>query len=71
MNPQPIIKHDRVRLDGQAAALPARGTTRNGGSKQVELLRVDGVVRAIQVTCACGEMTVIELDYAQETKGGT
>jgi hypothetical protein len=25
---------------------------------------VDGVVRAIELTCACGEVTVLELDFA-------
>ena len=64
-----IIKHHAVRLDGDegcaAPALP-KGRPRAGGQKRVELLRVDERVRALEITCACGEKTVIELDYADD-----
>ena len=55
-NSQSIIKHRRVRL----ATTPV--TVR--GEKSVELLEDDGVVHAIRLRCACGEETVLELDYA-------
>ncbi len=42
------------------AERPVRRSTR-----RVELLRVDGVVRAIEVSCACGESTLIEIEYPQ------
>lgn len=61
-----IIKHHAVRLDpdeAPASALPQRP---RAGQKRVELLRVDGRVRALEITCACGEKTVVELDYPDE-----
>lgn len=56
MNPVIIKKHN-VRVE---AAAPC------GGSKSAELLEQGGVVHAIQVRCSCGELTVIELDYAAD-----
>ena len=58
---QSIIKNRRVRLS--TAAAMARG------EKSVELLEDDGVVNAIRLRCACGEETVIELDYAPPSSG--
>ena len=59
----PIIKRNAVRLEERparressaAACAPAQGA---------RLLRTDGVVRAIEVTCSCGDVTVIELEYS-------
>jgi hypothetical protein len=67
-----IIKHASVRLDaGPSAVSPALPKNRasRAGQKHVELLRVDGRVRALEITCACGETTVVELDYADDPKG--
>ena len=50
-----IIKKQRVKLEQE---LPARS-----GEERVELLEEGGVVRAIQVRCSCGEITVVELQY--------
>ncbi len=61
-----IIKSSSVReaLPGSspAPARPARGC-----EKDVELLRHDGVVHALQITCSCGETTVVELTYPEES----
>ena len=62
-----IIKHDRVRVGEPCAARPqaakpgAPATARP--AKRVELVRHDGEVRAIEVTCACGEVTLVEVEY--------
>ena len=60
-----VIKRESVRFD---AARPAPGAAPRaackGGPKQAaRLLRAGGVVRAIEVTCACGEVTVLELEF--------
>jgi hypothetical protein len=45
------------------AARPARGC-----DQRVRLLRADGLVHAIEVTCACGAVTVVELEYPEGTE---
>jgi hypothetical protein len=53
--PHAIIKNRRVSLSTAPVAVR--------GEKTVELLEDEGVVHAIQLRCACGEITVIELEY--------
>jgi hypothetical protein len=68
-----IIKKNRVRQvepgtqPSPEAPLPRRPQR---GRKKVELLRVQGRVRALELTCSCGEKTVVELDYAGEAPDG-
>ncbi len=50
-----IIKHRNVRLEQKQVECHSR--------KTVELLEDQGVVRAIQLRCSCGEITVLELEY--------
>ena len=69
-----ILKRDRVRVQS-ALAHPAarrgggpaqRGTTDGAAAdcaRSVRLLREGGVLRALEVTCSCGEVTVVELIY--------
>ena len=66
-----IIKHTRVRVEERAdeptherASGPAHETT-------VRLLRDGDVVHALEITCACGELTVVELTYAEGAVAGT
>jgi len=63
---QPIIKRDRVRMT--SAERPhernrARVDGARASEKSVRLLEEQGQVRAIELTCDCGEVTVIELHY--------
>lgn len=58
----PIIKRDHVTLT-TAEQAPAR--PRRGHARAANLLSVDGQVRAIEVSCTCGEKLVVELDYEQ------
>lgn len=64
---QGIIKHQRVRLNEPRGALPSKP---NGAAsahaasahrKWVELVIHDARARAIELTCSCGEVTLIEL----------
>jgi hypothetical protein len=67
-----IIKKKNVRQvepgaqPSPAAPLPRRPQR---GKKKVELLRVQGRVRALELTCSCGEKTVVELGYGDEAPG--
>jgi hypothetical protein len=65
-----------VRLDAPGAA-PERSSPggalprRSGrGKKSVELLRVGPRVQAVQLTCSCGEVSVIEFDYPEDSPSG-
>ena len=59
-----IIKKNSVRMADEASPHPAPGAAPRPGAhaKRVELLRVGGQVRALEVTCSCGEVTVVELE---------
>ena len=67
----PIIKRDQVSLSATpktSAVTPARVLTDAQdrpapGEKGVRLLQEDGEVRAIELVCSCGEVTLIELEY--------
>ena len=77
-----IIKSSNVRLDDSdpsgspAPAVPAASSVRpalapGAHEKRVELLRIGERVHALELTCSCGEITVIELDYpGRDTAGG-
>lgn len=56
---QPIIKNRLVRLETKPQSC--------GKSKQVQVLEDEGVIRAIEIRCSCGETTVIELEYPDRT----
>jgi hypothetical protein len=66
---QPIIKRSRVQ---QTVGQPAKATpVQLGGSasscapgeRQVRLVEEDGRVLGIEITCSCGEVTAVELQY--------
>ncbi len=60
-----IIKRESVRLDVARPAPGAapRAACKSAPKRSARLLRADGVVRAIEVTCACGEVLVLELEF--------
>jgi hypothetical protein len=71
---QHIIKRRQVQLRGVSGrsqeasdSLTRGGTCAPSGEKAVRLLQDDGRVHAIEFTCACGEVTCIELAYPDET----
>lgn len=64
----PIIKHSLVKLTEPSASgrTSADGVARGArahGRKDARLVEVDGVARAVEITCACGETTVVELVF--------
>ncbi len=62
-----VIKRDHVRLE-ESASLPVTrqppGAT-HGPVRGVRLVHVDGRVQAIEFTCRCGEVSLLELEYEQ------
>jgi len=78
---QPIIKHERVRFEAAEprAALPGAPAPAAGGARPLataartqaalRLARVQGEVRAIELSCGCGAQHLIELEYGARAGG--
>jgi hypothetical protein len=62
---QSIVKKQFVQVDGMPAADLVRPGARAAQrcKKSVRVLRLENVVRALEVTCSCGETTVVEIEY--------
>lgn len=70
-----IIKHTLVQLaspQAPAARSAPNGRERNHARKEAKLVEIDGAPRAIEITCTCGEKTVVELvlDVPAANPGG-
>ena len=66
-----IIKNELVRLE-QVPRRRAKPPQASGDCKaSVQLLHIDGQVRALEVRCGCGDVTVVELDYDSVPDEGT
>jgi len=66
-----IIKRERV-LVAPAGASPARpAKTACAPVRKAEPVVVGGHVRAIEVTCGCGDVLLVELEYADDAQGGS
>jgi hypothetical protein len=60
----PIVAGDRVVVSAEAVRVgPASAPAPRPGEPAVQLVREDGVIRAIDVTCACGERIRIRCEY--------
>jgi hypothetical protein len=58
-----VVKKHFVQVDGRGP-LPGRGPhAQRACRKDVRLVVLDGSVRGIELTCSCGETTLIELEY--------
>jgi hypothetical protein len=63
-----IIKKELVRLAEAGAPTPQQAAARPARhAKGVQLLRVGGRVRALELSCSCGERSVIELEYPDDS----
>lgn len=67
---QRIIKHNTVRrVDDAPAPRPAPAEAHEAAAPApepgVRVHRADGRVHAIEITCSCGETTLVELDYEE------
>ncbi len=70
MSGGPVIKRERVRLLERIEPLEgaAKCSADVGIEKAVRLIEMDGQVHAIELTCTCGEVSVVRLEYPS---GGT
>ena len=70
MSVRSIIKGGRVRVEEPPAPLPAAVEELPAPCAKVEpvvrLLRTDGEVHAIELSCGCGEVHVVRLEYGGE-----
>lgn len=61
-----IVKRQHVRLETPACA-PARAAVEHApgtsGASSVRLLRLDDQTHALEFTCACGDVALIEIEY--------
>jgi hypothetical protein len=55
-----VLKRTNVALDAAPARSGARGE-QSCGQPAAELIHVDGRPYAIEITCTCGERTLVEL----------
>ncbi len=66
-----VIKKERVHVDesGEAPQAPLAEAPHVPGTHGpgVRLVRVDGRVQAIEVTCRCGDVSVLEIEYDEAT----
>ena len=66
-----IVKKQFVRLDTSAPARAAAPETGRGPrqrpscEKSVRVLNLEGQVHALEITCSCGETTVVQLEYPE------
>ncbi len=67
-----IVKKSFVQVESLGAARPAGVAGRIAAAassagarckKSVKLLRLDAATHALEVTCSCGEVTVVELEH--------
>lgn len=60
-----VIKRDQVRVAGPEARPRARaaaeGEAPSGDGQRVRLLRLDENTQALEFTCSCGEVSLIEI----------
>jgi hypothetical protein len=66
--PGVVVTADRVTVSEDAVRIgaprPGHGGGEDHGEPKVQLIREDGVIRAIDVTCKCGERIRIRCDYS-------
>ena len=63
MNPT-IIKRENVRLAESVSKTTPGASSAECATAGVRVHETEGQVKAIEVTCSCGETTVIELEYS-------
>jgi hypothetical protein len=60
----PVVTADRVKVSAEAVRIGAPQPEGKPGEPKIQLIREDGVIRAIDVTCLCGERVRIRCEYS-------
>jgi hypothetical protein len=67
----PIIKNAFVKLNSPANAGARPGAAaheRAHGRRSARLVEIDGAVRAVEITCPCGETTLVEFAFEEKPR---
>ena len=59
-----VLSGQQVTMSGDTVRIGAPVAHVRHGEPTIQLVREDGVVRAIDITCGCGERIRIQCDYA-------
>jgi hypothetical protein len=59
-----VVTASRVRVMEDPVRVGAPSVTLAHGEPKIQLIREDGVVRAIDITCGCGEKIRVRCDYS-------
>lgn len=59
-----VLSGQQVKLSPDSVRIGAPVSHARHGEPTVQLVREDGVIRAIDITCGCGERIRILCDYA-------
>lgn len=64
---QRVIKGERIQVGEPAGRTHSKGSgsAHHARARGVRLVKVDGRVAAIELTCSCGEVSVLELSYEE------
>ena len=63
MNPTAVVTAARIRVSDDPIRVGAPSVVLAHGEPKIQLIREDGTVRAIDITCGCGEKIRIRCDY--------
>lgn len=55
-----VLKHSKVALDATTDRRAASASNGACATRSAELVRIDGVPVAVEVTCSCGEVTLVQ-----------
>jgi hypothetical protein len=59
-----VVPADRVRFSDVAVPIGAPCPGGSRGEPKIQLVREGGVIRAIEVICACGQLIRVRCDYS-------
>ena len=59
-----VVVSSRVRVSDEAVRVGPMRQTVGHADPKINLVREDGVIRTIELTCSCGEKHRIRCDYA-------
>jgi hypothetical protein len=62
--PGAVVPADRVKVAPDVVPIGAPRPGEARGEPRIQLVREDGVIRAIDVHCSCGEWIRIRCDYS-------
>jgi hypothetical protein len=61
--PASLVISTRIRMANEAVRVGAPTVHPTHGEPKIQLVREEGVVRAIDITCGCGEKIRVRCDY--------